>query len=71
MDRWREPTTVGSYLDAKEAERAADHLRAEGFEDIEVVHPSDAVWLVRLPLADAHTAIDVLLRDEKHAVERL
>jgi len=71
MDRWHEATTVGSYLDSKEAETAADHLRREGFEDAEVVHPSDALWLVQLPLKDAHTAIDVLLRDEKHAVERL
>lgn len=71
MDRWRAATTVGSYLAEREAEAAAAHLRSEGFDEVEVVHPAGPVWLVQVPLMDAHTAIDVLLRDEKHAVERL
>lgn len=71
MERLREPTTVGSFLDEREAEVAADHLRRGGFEDVEVLHPSDRVWLVQVPLQDAHTGLDVLLRDEKHAVARL
>lgn len=64
-----DPVTVGTYVTEDFAEQAADHLRAQDFDDVQVVKIDDGVWQVRVPWPMAQRAVRALRPREQWAMQ--
>lgn len=63
MDDARDTAVVGTYLSRDQAERARDHLREEGLDDVAIIEPvDDDAWQVRVPAEHREEALGQLQR---------
>lgn len=63
-----DPSVVGTYASADEAERARRHLSGAGIEPVEVRQLSRASWQVEAPMGRRREALDLLQRLEQHII---
>lgn len=63
------PVVVGSYVAEDRAGTAAETLRSEGIDQIEIGEVTSGVWQLRVPSEDAQRALEHLQPQEQRSIQ--